>query len=157
MNKEASINIGYLNRYRYFSIDEASSLLPLVMQITKTLYYEIERHDEILSHHDLSSLFLQTVENDKQYHIHSWKLKLKKIGLYSFKLGNVCFDTGRGYLTWQYPQSSIQSFLHYESTFDCKIPLQTIMFSHRNWLYPQKNIVNKQINKHLVNRSFEKS
>lgn len=150
------INIGYYNRVKYFDLPEANALLPIIMRITRLSAKQISLHDEILAHSDLQPQFLAKINADKQLIIEKWCSRIEQLGGLSLHesshnkgattgrvFGTVFFDTGHGYLYWNFPQHQLRYFVPYEDEISNRLTIEAVAYQYPQWLSPHENPTNK--------------
>lgn len=105
-----------INQKRFFTLDEARELLPVVKRITKG------------TRKDLSLLSIQgryttdkkrraLIEEQIQRVLQNWHQKIHKLGCVAKGMWLVDFDSGEGYFCWHYPEENIGFFHGYDEGF----------------------------------------
>ena len=106
---------------RVFSITEARSVLPIIQRLTEdaagaaeSLVGDIEKMSEDDPDFEASRQRLEKLVN-------GWSEKEKKLGCLAKGVWNVEFDNGHGYYAWSFPETDIDFYHSYDSTFDTRI------------------------------------
>ena len=130
----AVVQIGSPESPRYFTLAEANQTLPLVKQITRDSYEELEIIKKKLRNFVPSDPRVVFVERQYEEIVKKWISKLERLGLIVKGLWLVDFDTGDGYLCWKYPELEVSHFHSYTGGFASRRPVSEIIEeSHPNW------------------------
>lgn len=115
-------NIIQINRARTFTLQEAQSLLPVVLRITK-IYRN--RVDSLLDRCERLSATqspeLNQLELEIDQTIEEWQSKVKKLGGHPKGVWIADFDSGDGYFCWKYPELKIEHWHHYHDGFSKRV------------------------------------
>lgn len=118
---------------RYFSLDEAQDLLPLVYRLTeeasKQTKYLMACIEALQDKKSARTLEIQEQINEI---IQKWQNKLERLGAKPKGLWLADFDNGDGYYCWKFPEVKI-SFKHaYQDGFTGRILISSNEESHEN-------------------------
>lgn len=105
-----------INQKRFFTIEEAKELLPIIRRITKQAFEDVKKLTAQLAfakEKDQRTLVEKRVEDV----FRTWHLKINKLGCDAKGMWLVDFDTGEGYYCWQYPEANIEYFHGYFEGF----------------------------------------
>ncbi len=128
------VQIGSPESPRYFTLAEANQTLPLVKQITRDSYEELEVIKKKLRNFVPSDPRVVLVERQYEEIVKKWISKLERLGLIVKGLWLVDFDTGDGYLCWKYPELEVSHYHSYTGGFAARRPVSEIIEeSHPNW------------------------
>jgi hypothetical protein len=105
---------------RFFTLEEARQLLPLVRRLTKGAQEEIQQLGTALSYAKEASKKLE-LENRIQALFKEWYQKIRKLGAEAKGLGLVDFDSGEGYYCWHYPEPELSYFHGYLDGFKGRV------------------------------------
>lgn len=101
-----------INQKRFFTLDEARYLLPIVRRVTKHAFSEVKKLSTQLSYvRDRAKKV--AVEDKIKNAVQEWQQKIKKLGCEAKGMWLVDFDSGEGYYCWHYPEPNIQFFHGY--------------------------------------------
>ena len=118
---------------RYFSLDEAQAMLPLVYRLTdessrdvKYLMYCIEALPDKKS--------VRAIEIQQQINeiIEKWQNKLERLGAKPKGLWLADFDYGNGYFCWKFPEIKILHKHGYQDGFTGRILISSNEESNEN-------------------------
>lgn len=101
-----------INQKRFFTIDEARDMLPVVKKITKDAFVEVKKLSTQLGF-TTDKQKREVLEKEIQQRFKRWQLKVGKLGCEAKGMWLVDFDSGEGYYCWHYPEPSIQFFHGY--------------------------------------------
>ncbi len=128
------VQIGSPESPRYFTLAEANQTLPLVKQITRDSYEELEVIKKKLRNFVPSDPRVVVIERQYEEIVKKWISKLERLGLIVKGLWLVDFDTGDGYLCWKYPELEVSHYHSYTGGFAGRRPVSEIIEeSHPNW------------------------
>ncbi len=107
-----------------FSLEEARSLVPTVMEITRKAVEGAEPmrqqlEGDLEEDEEKATIMAQLVEL-----IEKWSAEISELGCEPKGPWLVDFDSGNGYFCWQYGDEEIGHFHDYESGFGGRVPLQ---------------------------------
>jgi len=108
---------------KFFSLDEARDLLPVVRRVTKHAQEEIDRLATQLSVAKEQAR-KDELEEAVQSRFRAWMDQIKRLGCEAKGAWLVDFDNGEGYYCWSYPESSLAHFHGYREGFGGRTPLQ---------------------------------
>lgn len=112
-----------IHQKRFFTLEEARGLLPIVHRITDSAYQEVKSLSLQLSY-----LGDEKKKNELEERIRNrfqeWYEKIRKLGCESKGLWLVDFDSGEGYYCWHYPEERIEYFHGYFEGYQGRIKLQ---------------------------------
>lgn len=119
--------------HRYFTLEKAQAMLPLVYRMTedaaKQTKYLMACIDALQDKKSNRTLELQEQINEI---IHKWQNKLERLGVKPKGLWLADFDNGDGYYCWKFPETKI-SFKHaYQDGFTGRIMISSNEESHEN-------------------------
>lgn len=105
-----------INQKRFFTLEEARQLLPVVKRITKSAKEDIS----LLStqgRYTSDKKKRAAIEEQIQRVLQNWHQKIHKLGCVAKGMWLVDFDSGEGYFCWHYPEESIEFFHAYHEGF----------------------------------------
>lgn len=119
--------------HRYFTLEKAQEMLPLVYRLTedaaKQTKYLMACIEALQDKKSPRTLELQEQINEI---IHKWQNKLERLGVKPKGLWLADFDNGDGYFCWKFPEVKI-SFKHaYQDGFTGRIMISSNEESHEN-------------------------
>jgi hypothetical protein len=121
-------NLVELNRQRFFSLDEARDLLPIVQRITRQ---HSERVESLISRIESLSTkqneITERLEAEINSEVQSWQSKLEKLGVHPKGLWVADFDSGDGYFCWKFPEPTIAFWHRYSDGFSGRIPVENYL------------------------------
>ena len=112
-----------INQKRFFTLDEARGLLPIVRRITRESFEEVKKITAQLgfaNEREQRTVLEKRVQDIFQ----SWHSKMVKLGCEAKGMWLVDFDSGDGYYCWQYPEPDIEYFHGYFEGFRGRIRIQ---------------------------------
>ena len=109
----ALVQIGACDEPRYFTLDEAKSLFPVVRRITEQSYRELQPVKAQLENLVTTDPRVKLIEKKYERIVKTWVSKMERLGLVVKGLWLVDFDTGDGYLCWKYPELKIAYYHDY--------------------------------------------
>lgn len=101
-----------INRKRYFNLEDAMELLPIVRRITQEAYGEVKQLTTQLSYIK-DKPRKELVERAIQKKFQHWQAKIGKLGCEAKGMWLVDFDSGEGYYCWHYPEPTIRFYHGY--------------------------------------------
>lgn len=111
--------------HRVFSLEEARSLLPVVLRITADTQREVNRlMNKMEAVKYGSSEAASQIEDLVQEQVDHWHKKLSSLGVYPKGLWLADFDNGRGYYCWKYPENDIRYHHGYQDGFSGRKEIQ---------------------------------
>ena len=114
--------IGF-NRKRFFSLEEAREIFPLVRRLTRAAQEEVKLLWEKQSFQkDLTRK--EQCDRQVQALFKTWQEKITKLGGRGKGMWLVDFDSGEGYFCWHYPEPDIAFFHGYNEGFRGRQPLK---------------------------------
>lgn len=105
-----------INQKRFFTLDEALRLLPIVKRITERSFQDVKKLSSQLAYSRDTERKSQ-LEKQIQETFQGWTGKLQKLGCDAKGMWLVDFDSGEGYYCWHYPEDSIEFFHGYFEGF----------------------------------------
>ena len=106
---------------KFFSLEEAERLLPLVRKITQGHVEAASpiqtRLDTLLSNDPRRA----ALERLFEAHIEQWRGKIERLGATTTGLWVVEFDVGSGFLNWRYPELRVGHFREQSATIRKKL------------------------------------
>ena len=114
--------IVYIHQKRFFSLEEARKLLPVVRKITHETV-------ELLDQKSTQIEFLKDKDKKKKiekqmYQIfRKWHIKVRRLGCEPKGLWVVDFDFGEGLFCWKYDEKDILFYHGYYEGFEKRRPL----------------------------------
>lgn len=116
--------IGSCDDTRVFTLAEAKSLLPVVQRITISAFEELEPVKKRIENTLATDPRLKSIEQSYEDIVRRWVKKMERLGLVVHGLWMVDFDTGDGYISWQYPEIRLAWFHEYTSGVAGRLPLE---------------------------------
>ena len=111
-----------INRRHIFSLEEARSVLPVILRITKTYSAQVDVLIERLEGLSGSSEeATNTLEAEVNALIQEWQNKVQKLGALPKGLWIADFDAGDGYFCWKFPERTIQFWHRYSDGFSKRL------------------------------------
>ncbi len=111
-----------IDQKKYFTLDEARELLPVIRRITKASHDQIMKLNQKLSYLT-DKLRQDEVEAEMQEEFQEWVMKMKRLGCEAKGSWLVDFDSGEGYFCWRYPEEELNHFHNYQEGFGGRITL----------------------------------
>ncbi len=105
-----------INHKRFFTIDQARVLLPVVRRVTRSAFTDVKVLSAQLSYTN-DKTKRETVEEKIRRIFEEWQGKIQKLGCEAKGMWLVDFDNGEGYYCWHYPESDIDYFHSYSEGF----------------------------------------
>lgn len=105
-----------INKKRFFTIDEARELLPVVRRVTHQAKNDINLLS-IQARYMNDKKKRAAIEEQIQLMIQNWHQKILKLGCEAKGMWLVDFDSGEGYFCWHYPEADIEYFHGYRAGF----------------------------------------
>ena len=119
--------------HRYFTLEKAQEMLPLVYRLTedaaKQTKYLMSCIDALQDKKSARTLELQEQINEI---IHKWQNKLERLGVKPKGLWLADFDNGDGYFCWKFPEVKISHKHAYQDGFTGRIMISSNEESHEN-------------------------
>ncbi len=112
-----------INQKRFFTLDQARELLPVIRRITRAANDDIH----ILStqgRYLADKKRRAAIEKQIQAVIQNWHQKVHKLGCEAKGMWLVDFDSGEGYYCWHHPESDIQFYHGYSEGFSGRLKLE---------------------------------
>jgi len=125
--QEPLISIGYREYARFFNLEQARALLPLVRQITHQTYETLDPLRQQLKSMTIVDDMSPELEARYREGVEAWIGKMSRLGVLPMTLGVVNFDTGNGYLNWKYPEVDLCWFNDYDSDYKDRKPLEQVV------------------------------
>ena len=121
------VQIGACDEPRYFSLEDALAIFPLVRRITADAYQELKPVKLDLENLLTSDPRISMVERRYEEIVKRWMNKMQRLGLVIKGLWLVDFDTGDGYLCWKYPELRLAHYHDYATGFSDRRSLQEVI------------------------------
>lgn len=121
------VQIGACDEPRYFSLEDALAIFPLVRRITADAYQELKPVKQDLENLLSSDPRISLVERRYEEIVKRWMNKMQRLGLVVKGLWLVDFDTGDGYLCWKYPELRLGHYHDYTAGFSDRRSLQEVI------------------------------
>ena len=111
-----------INQKKFFTLDEARALLPIVKRITASAEEDIKALS--LQHgHATTSQRKVEIEERVKNRFHDWCQKLQKLGCETKGMWLVDFDNGEGYFCWNHPEPELDHFHGYDGGFKGRVKI----------------------------------
>lgn len=111
-----------INQKRFFSLNDAKAILPIVRRVTRRANEDIRRLSaQIACIPDERRR--RTVEKELHSVYQSWQRKVQKLGCHAKGMWLVDFDNGSGYFCWVYPEPDIAFFHGYGEGFRGRVKI----------------------------------
>jgi len=121
------------NSHRYFTLQEAQNMLPLIYRLTddssKTVKYLMACINALPDKKSERAEELQIQINDI---ISKWQNKLERLGAKPKGLWLADFDHGDGYFCWKFPEVKILFKHGYQDGFTGRILIESNEETHEN-------------------------
>jgi len=124
------INIGYREYAKFFNLDQANDLLPVVRKITHETYSKLDPLRRELRKMSIVDDMSPELESEYKRGVQDWIEKMNRLGVNPVTLGVVNFDTGDGYLNWKYPEMSLSFYHDYDSDYKERQSLEKVVSQH---------------------------
>lgn len=111
-----------INQKRFFSLEEAKDLLPIIRRITNNAQSEVKKLSMQLSFVADRPL-KRDIERRIQHYFLRWQKKVQKLGCQAKGMWLVDFDNGEGYYCWHFPEPDICYFHGYDEGFRGRVKL----------------------------------
>lgn len=105
-----------INQKRYFTLDEARALLPIVRRVTRHAAEHVQQLSAQFGYLD-DPLRKKALEARVRAALEEWQSKINKLGCEAKGIWLVDFDNGEGYYCWHYPESELGFFHGYDQGF----------------------------------------
>lgn len=112
-----------INQKRYFTLDEARELLPVIRRITRAAKEDIDLLSTQGSYLTDRKKRAE-VESRIQAIVKNWHQKIHRLGCEAKGMWLVDFDNGEGYYCWHFPESEIRFCHGYADGFSGRVELQ---------------------------------
>ena len=121
------INIGYREYAKYFNLEEAKDLLPVVRKITHETYSMLNPLRRKLKKMSIIDDMSPELEFEYKRGVEDWIEKMTRLGVKPVTLGVVNFDTGDGFLNWKYPEINLSHYHDYDSHYKERRSLEKVV------------------------------
>ena len=121
------VNIGYRQYARYFNLEQARELLPVVRHITNKTYIQLKPFRQQLQSMTVYERLAPEMESQYKKHVTAWIEKMTRLGMKAVTLGVVDFDTGDGYLCWKYPEVDLYFFHDYHDDYAQRVSIERVI------------------------------
>lgn len=113
-----------INRQRFFTLEDANALLPLIYRLTEEASREMKKLVQCLETlPDKTSDRAVEVEARVDALIEKWQSKLSRLGVQPKGLWLADFDNGDGYWCWKFPETEVQHYHGYQDGFSGRRPI----------------------------------
>jgi hypothetical protein len=115
-----------IDQKRFFTLEEARELLPIVRNITDQASRELELLTVQLN-------YLAPGEKRREIELRiegvfeNWADKIRRLGCETKGLWLVDFDNGEGYYCWQYPEPDLSYYHGYTEGFLGRVPIPSAL------------------------------
>ncbi|GIL17117.1 MAG: hypothetical protein BroJett040_08680 [Oligoflexia bacterium] len=110
---------------RFFTREEAQTLLPLVYRITESSQLFVKKQMNRLEALKGSNPVLAAeIESIIDTEVARWKQKISRLGIFPKGLWLADFDSGEGYYCWKFPETEIRFSHGYQDGFTGRTELQ---------------------------------
>lgn len=107
-----------INKKKIFTLEEANTLLPLVIKLTEESNRQVKKLiNQLEAFPDKKNEKALLLEEKVNKLIELWQNKIEKLGLRPKGLWLCDFDNGAGYFCWKYPESKISFYHGYNEGF----------------------------------------
>ncbi len=107
---------------KFFTLEEAKSLLPVVKRLTEACIREIDSLSVQLEYLPQGQRRID-VEAQAEQAFQAWVEKMEKIGCVCKGMWLVDFDSGEGYYCWQHGEPELSHFHGYEAGFTGRVKI----------------------------------
>lgn len=111
-----------INQKRFFSLEDAKELLPIVRRITGNAHAEVKNLSTQLAYVSERAR-KKELEKLIQTAFYRWQKKVQKLGCQAKGMWLVDFDNGQGYYCWHYPEPDICYFHGYDEGFRGRVKI----------------------------------
>ena len=111
-----------IHQKRFFSIDDARDLLPVIRRLTKVANMRVTSLSTQLSY-VTEAAKRSELEDLIQDLFREWHEKVRKLGCEAKGMWLVDFDTGEGYYCWHYPEPDVSHFHGYFEGFRGRVKI----------------------------------
>lgn len=118
-------NVVEINRKKFFTLQEARQLLPLIYRMTEDSSREVKAHlNRIDAYSDKAHPSVAAIEEQINAIIDRWQVKIEKLGAEPKGLWMADFDNGDGYFCWKFPEVEINHWHGYQDGFSGRILIE---------------------------------
>lgn len=111
-------NLFQINSKRFFTLDEAHAILPVIYRITEEAELNVKsRLNKIKAFHDNTNPKVAELESEIDLIIYKWQQKIVKLGAEPKGHWLVDFDNSFGYYCWKFPENKISFWHGYKDGF----------------------------------------
>ena len=121
------INIGYREYAKFFNLEQANELLPIIKKITHETYASLDPLRRELRKMSIVDDMSPELEAEYRQGVQDWIEKMIRLGVNPVTLGVVNFDTGDGYLNWKYPETNLSYYHDYDSDYKQRRSLEKVV------------------------------
>ncbi|MDC0947827.1 DUF2203 family protein [Gammaproteobacteria bacterium] len=130
------VAIGYQPGGRIFTMEEAKALLPTLLRLTAQAARDAAPYREQLARMLPDDPQVTRISQQLQPILERWKQQVESLGLVTYGLWRVGFETGRGYFAWEYPEGRLAWWVREGQAFEFKQPLHVIIDTESpDWAY----------------------
>ena len=121
------------DKQRFFSLDEAQSMLPLIYRVTEDAYKKTKYLMGCMEAlPDKKSPRAEEIQVQINEVVHRWQNKLERLGAKPKGLWLADFDNGAGYFCWKFPEVKILYRHGYQDGFTGRILISSDEESNEN-------------------------
>lgn len=118
-------NIIEINRRKFFTLEQARQLLPLVYRLTEEASKDVRTCvNRIDAYSDKNHPSVAGIETEINQIIDLWQAKIEKLGGAPKGLWMADFDNGEGYYCWKFPETEINHWHGYQDGFSGRIVIE---------------------------------
>lgn len=118
-------NVVEINRKKTFTLADARLLLPLIFRMTEDASREVKAHlNRIEAFSDKAHPNVAIIEQQINFAIDRWQVKIQKLGAHPKGLWMADFDNGEGYFCWKFPEIEINHWHGYQDGFSGRILIE---------------------------------
>ncbi len=118
-------NVIEINRKKFFALQDARQLLPIIYRMTEDSSREVKGLlNRIDAYSDKSHPSVSIIEAQINDVIDRWQAKVEKLGAEPKGLWMADFDNGEGFYCWKFPEVEINHFHGYQDGFSGRIVIE---------------------------------
>ena len=125
VEKERVHQISLLAETRFFTLEQATEILPLIYRITEDAQKKVKKQtNRIDAVKGTNPLLAIEAEQEIDQIVNAWRNKISRLGAVPKGAWLADFDNGQGYYCWKYPETEIRFFHGYKDGFSGRIEIQ---------------------------------